>query len=222
MINNFPNTEIKYLDKIKTGLYFTVVSIGAFAVTYLILYMFWLVPESLGGRTKKINENYISEYWLGDYNPITSSNIDQASFTTPDRIVINKVGINTKVEKPSSRDVNVLDQYLTRGAVYYPGSGSIEKGNIFIFGHSSNLAVVRNQSYKTFNGIEKLKQGDEIIAVAGEAEYVYKVNSVRLLDANETQINFDNTKRLLTLTTCNTFGAKQERWVVESEFYSRR
>jgi LPXTG-site transpeptidase (sortase) family protein len=133
-------------------------------------------------------------------------------------VVIEKVGVDTIVGQPNTRDVSILDQHLTRGAVHYPGSGTVEQGNIFIFGHSTGIQVVQNQAYKTFNGIEKLQNGDEIRVEAEGQIYIYKVTSVKLFNEDDALITFDNSKRLLTLSTCNTFGAKQERWVVEAEF----
>jgi LPXTG-site transpeptidase (sortase) family protein len=192
--------------------YFVVVTVAVFSITYFGLYMLGLVPSSLGGP-----ERITDDYWVGDYDLIDVENYQQGQ-TRPDRITINKVGVDTIVENPNTRDVNALDQYLTNGAVHYPGSGTVEQGNMFVFGHSTGFQVVQNQAYKTFNGIEKLVDGDEITVEADGKIYIYKVSSVELFSEDDALITFDNTKRRLTLSTCNTFGAKQERWVVEAEF----
>jgi len=146
---------------------------------------------------------------------IDSSN---ENYTRPDRISIPKVGIDSNIEKPNTADVSVLDNSLTKGAVHYPGSGSVEKGNMFLFGHSTNWQVVQNEAYRTFNGIEKLESGDEIYIEADGETYVYKVKSVVLVDEDDALVEFDNSSRTLTISTCNTFGEKQERWVVEADF----
>jgi sortase (surface protein transpeptidase) len=99
--------------------------------------------------------------------------------TVPDRIIIEKIGIDTKVIKPSAINVSILDEVLKQGAVYYPGSGTVEKGNIFVFGHSTNWPVVKNPAYKTFNGLDKLKSGDEII-VEAENKNFNKLNRKKL------------------------------------------
>jgi LPXTG-site transpeptidase (sortase) family protein len=195
--------------------YFTMVFVAVFAVTYGVLYWIGWIPVSLGGPARTASSS--DDYWIGDYELIDVDNYDTGR-TRPDRIIIDKVGVDTIVEKPTTRDVAALDQYLTRGAVHYPGSGTVEQGNMFLFGHSTGLRVVQNQAFKTFNGLENLIQGDEIIVEADGRMFIYKVDSVELLDEDDALITFDNSSRRLTLSTCNTFGAKQERWVVEAEF----
>lgn len=159
-------------------------------------------------------------------NPTPSPNTNTApsptqnsNFTTPDKISISKIGVSSNIQKPTNPTVANLDLALTRGAVYYPGSGYIEQGNILLFGHSTNWQVVQNQAYKTFNNLDKLVNGDEIILEANNKKYIYKVNKVYLADENNAEIFFDKTKRTLTVSTCNTFGKKQERWIAVAEFY---
>jgi LPXTG-site transpeptidase (sortase) family protein len=197
-------------ETLSNAVYFIGVMIAIFAITYTGLYFLGWIPASLGGPDR-VND----DYWVGEYDLY---NVDTNERTKPDRIVINKVGVDTTVEQPQTRDVNALDQYLTRGAVYYPGSGTVEQGNMFVFGHSTGFQVVQNQAYKTFNGIEDLVRGDEITVEADGKVYIYRVESVKLLSEDDALITFDNSERRLTLSTCNTFGSKQERWVVEAEF----
>jgi LPXTG-site transpeptidase (sortase) family protein len=122
------------------------------------------------------------------------------------------------IANPNTTNVATLDEYLKKGAVRYPGSGTIGLGNMFIFAHSTGIKVVNNQAYKAFNGLKDLTTGD-IIKVYGESKiYQYKVTSVRLVDSNEALVTFDTTGSRLTLSTCNTFGAKTERYVVEADF----
>lgn len=215
MFNKLQNKEEK-VELYKNISYFFIVMIGVTGVTYLGLLLLNLVPNSLGGHLLLEDDDYAEEYWLGDYEAINTTT--SQTFTKPERIIIDRVGIDTNIEQPNTRDVRVLDQYLNRGAVYYPGSGTVEKGNMFVFGHSTSLGAVQNQAYKTFNGLEKLNKGDEITVEAEGRRYIYEVTDVRLLDAEDALITFDNSIRSLTLSTCNTFGAKQERWVVESQF----
>ncbi len=211
------NTLKDYLSNVG---YFTVILAGVFGVTYFLLFIFNLTP---GAKENRIADfDYATEYWLGTSDLIQITQTGQMgeplTATRPDRIIIDKVGVNTIITNPNTRDVSVLDQNLSQGAVHYPGSGTIERGNMFIFGHSSGLANIRNQAYKAFNGIEKLNSGDQIKIIAEGKTYLYKVINVKLLNENEAMITFDNSARKLTLTTCNTFGSKQDRWVVEAVF----
>lgn len=205
-------------DNLKTVLanagYFIMVTLAVFTVTFTLLYFANLVPKSFQSaeRGEKDAEKIIEsdKKETIDKTPLT--------VTKPTKVTIEKIGVNSIVGQPNSTDVAVLDSYLTRGAVYYPGSGTIEQGNIFLFGHSTGFKVVQNQAYKTFNGLNLLVKGDEITLWSGTEKFIYKVSSVRLLDQDAALVNFDNSGRILTISTCNTFGQKQERWVVEAVF----
>jgi LPXTG-site transpeptidase (sortase) family protein len=219
------SNEIR-IKKMKDIGYFLTVTAGAFAVTFAFLYVFGLVPNSFKGAgdieeiddltTKDQYSELNNDYWVGGYDAVESYS---GALTKPDRVVISSIGVDTPVGQPEQRDVSVLDQYLTKGAVHYPGSGTVEQGNMFIFGHSTGLSVVRNQAYKAFNNLNKLNKGDIIKVVADGSNYEYKVSSVNLYNEDDALVTFGNSARTLTLSTCNTFGAKQERWVVEAEFY---
>jgi len=201
--------NLKPKMSIKKGTFFFVVLIGVFVLTFSVLYFIGLVPNYFKPET--------AQDIAGDFYDLPEN--DQVlpdTFTRPDRVIIEKVGIDAKISKPSTVNVNVLDDLLRQGAVYYPGSGTIEQGNIFLFGHSTNWAVVQNQAYKTFNGLEKLKKGDEIVLESGGENFIYKVTDVELVDADNALVEFNNSGQTLTISTCNTFGEKQERWVVQA------
>jgi len=153
------------------------------------------------------------------YTPAVS-NSEVAVTATPERILINGVDIDLPVLNPESTSIAVLDEALLHGTVRYPGSARLgEDGNLFIFGHSSGLPVVRNQMFKAFNRIPELKGGDVITVIGGGFEYVYRVDTVRLTDVDEGLVDLSQKSgKKLTISTCNSFGAKSERWVVEADF----
>lgn len=138
----------------------------------------------------------------------------------PIRIVIKDAGVDASIENPVSTDIAVLDAALRNGAVRYPTSAKLnENGTVFLFGHSSYLPVVLNPAYKTFNDIQKLKRGSEIRVQSEGFEYVYTVAAVNMVDAGAALIDLSrgNAKKLV-LSTCDSFGAKSERFVVEADF----
>ena len=93
-----------------------------------------------------------------------------------------------------------------------------EEGTVLIFGHSSYLPIVRNQNYKAFNGIQKLKVGETVSVYSATAEYRYTVTGVRLANATEDVIELPSTGKFLTLVTCDSFGTKSDRFVVTAQF----
>ena len=187
-----------------------IITLLIFAATYAVLSIFGFVPEEF----KIVKENNISV----PNQPVENLDDTDAEILLPDRIRIPEVGVDSMIERPQSQDVAVLDEALNRGAVYYPGSGTINVGNMFIFGHSTGFSVVNNQAYKTFNDLNKLQNGDEIYIDSDGKTFVYRVKNVVLVDESEAYVEFGGTSRMLTISTCNSFGQKQERWVLEAEF----
>jgi len=136
----------------------------------------------------------------------------------PSRLIIPSIGVDTQVELPASTDVDVLDHELTKGPVYYPGSGTPAGGNMFIFGHSTGYKIVINKAYRVFNDIHSLNAGDQIQVVSNGHTFEYKVKTVNKVNSDETLVKFDTASHLLTLSTCNSFGAKSDRYVVVAEY----
>jgi len=137
----------------------------------------------------------------------------------PEKITISAINLSATIANPTTTDVATLDQGLLKGAVRYPTSARLgETGNLVLFGHSSYLPIVGNQSYKTFNGIQKLKEGDTITVSSPETAYVYRVQSVTKESANDAVIPLLVTGKMLTLSTCNSFATKTDRFVVVADF----
>lgn len=188
-----------------------ILALVIFAGTYTVLTILGFTPKQLGVNDNSFNNKETTIY--GE-----ESDLEETEILFPDHVSIPKIGVDSSIERPQSQDVSVLDQALNNGAVYYPGSGTINAGNMFIFGHSTGFSVVNNQAYKTFNDLNKLLKGDEIYIESEGKTFVYKVSSLVLVDENEAYVDLSKTNRMLTISTCNSFGKKQERWVVEAQF----
>lgn len=192
-----------------------VMVLGIFTITYTILILFGFAPKQFqSGESINIGEKSIFEViGNGDKDLVLDKNL------IPNKIEIPKIGVSSNIQVPSSIDVSTLDAALARGAVYYPGSGTLQGGNMFLFGHSTNWKVVNNQAYKTFNDLDKLVQGDEIEITSADKKYIYKVTSVKRASQDDIKVEFNKGNRMLTISTCDTFGKKQDRWVVEADYY---
>jgi len=137
----------------------------------------------------------------------------------PVRVVAPSIGMDVKVENPTSTEISVLDDSLLRGAVRYPTSAMLGvNGTVLLFGHSSYLPVVYNRAYKAFNKIQDLKTGEIVSVYSGTTEYRYKVVGVRLADATDDVVELPADGKYLTLVTCDSFGRKTSRFVVTAEF----
>jgi len=227
-------------------IYLAIQFLGIFFITFLFLYTLGLVPEEFITTSDDISGE---EVVAGNVsNPLDSSNnvgnrdfvhSTDSSLSREDRISqensqspqgsfsgvlissinIANIGVSSKIGSPSSQDIATLDDALKKGAVHYPGSGTLEDGNIFLFGHSTNWKIVNNQAYKTFNDLDKLSYGEEISLTGSDGRvYIYSVEEVNLVDENTAFVDFTKPGKRLTISTCNTFGQKQERWVVDAVF----
>ena len=141
----------------------------------------------------------------------------------PVRVEVPKAGIDINIQNPLTSDLPTLNKEVNKGAVHYPGSALLgENAAIFLFAHQSYLPALKNPAYKAFNNLEKLAEGDEIRLYSENAIYLYRVRSVQLKRASEAQINLEKGYRMLTMSTCNSVGAKEERFVLVADFVLKK
>ncbi|MDD3531702.1 MAG: sortase [Candidatus Pacebacteria bacterium] len=191
---------------------------GVFAVVFLgsvfTLASFDLLPNAKASVASSVSETRVAAAKAADEaNPVAVSEL-------PTNIEIPTIGLKATIANPTTIDVETLDAELLKGAVRYPTSARLgETGNVVLFGHSSYLPIVNNQAYKTFNGIQKLVAGDTITVYSAGAAYTYRVRSVaKESAATNAGISLVTTGRVLTLSTCNSFGTKTDRFVVTADF----
>ncbi len=208
MMKDTKNTKDSIIDVIYREKFSFIINFFlVFLITFSILYLFGYVPDEFKITVGRYPGKEIADGY-GDL---------------PMVIKIPKIGVDSQIYNPATTTISTLNNYLLKGAVRYPGSGLLGgKGNMFIFGHSTGLKIVQNQAYKTFSNIQKLSAGDEISVFSDNSEYVYKVILVKHVDATKELIEFNTKERMLTLSTCDNFGAKTDRYVVEAEFAYKR
>lgn len=186
---------------------FIIVFAALFALTVGFMAAVDALPEPIGGVKAPVE------------TPVEREPAQVQTVEAPMRVVAKAVGVDATVENPASTEIAVLDEALLRGAVRYPTSAMLgTNGTVLLFGHSTSLPVVRNQAYKTFDGIQKLKDGEIISVYSGATEYRYAVTGVRLANAEEDVVELPTNGKFLTLVTCNTsFANKSSRYVVTAE-----
>lgn len=138
---------------------------------------------------------------------------------TGPRIAIPALGIHAPLVFPKSTDIDALNNALTTGVVHYPTSAKPgDTGNVFLFGHSTGLAVVHNKNFEVFNNLKNAKPGDAIRIRYGERDYLYVIEAVKAETASTAKVDLQVKGKKLTLSTCNVWGGKEARTVVEAEF----
>lgn len=187
---------------------FLAVVFVAMVIIYGIATVFDVIPreDTTTQPTSSINED-------------TKPEEDQRETFIPRTLLIDKLGKKLIVNNPDETRIAVLDEALLSGVVRYPTSAVLnENGTVLIFGHSSYLAVVKNQNFRAFNGINTLAWGDLIRVQSDDSEFVYRVDRVYQLKATADSIPIQWDTKKLVLVTCNSFGTKEDRHIVEASF----
>lgn len=142
----------------------------------------------------------------------------------PTKIIFDDLnGKTIDVLNPTSRAIPDLDEALLAGVVRHPDSADfVNVGNIFILGHSSYLPNVFNKNFQAFNEIQSLTWGDTIRLQSGDTEYVYQVDRVYKASASALEVPNSRGVAKLTLATCNSFGSKDDRFMVEASLVETR
>lgn len=191
----------------KTTLGFAIWFVVMFMLTFVFLAYMDALPEPISSNAVREQE---------EETPVS---IAPAQGELPLRVGAPAIGMENNVLNPESTDIEALDEALLKGTVRYPTSAQLGvHGTVLLFGHSSYLPIVHNRNYKAFNGIQKLKEGDTVSVYSATTEYRYRVRSVRLANAEEDVVELPSNGKFLKLITCDTFGKKSSRFIVEASF----
>lgn len=184
-------------------------------ITYAILFAIDFIPEPVSPSVDENTENVESATAVTE--PIEEVEEVTPLSPLPTKIIFDSLDREVVVFNPESRDVTVLDEALLSGVVRHPDSATLtDKDNILILGHSSYLPNVFNKNFQAFNGIQELSWGDLIRVQSADAEYVYRVQRVYEAKASDVVVPPTPGKAQLTLATCNSFGSKDDRYIVEA------
>ncbi len=153
-------------------------------------------------------------------------NIDLEITPYDNRIIIPKIGKNiplVDVQLDSGFDFehieNIFMQELEKGIVRYPGTAKPgEKGNAFIFGHSSNYPWVKGEYNSAFVLLDELIFGDEIIVYYNQKKFTYIIREKKVVKPGNVKIlERDKEKKEISLMTCWPIGTTLNRLIVFAE-----
>lgn len=89
------------------------------------------------------------------------------------------------------------------------------KGNVFIFGHSSYYTGDYREIFARLNEIET---GDEIIIKSSTRDYKYKIYQKEIIAADQMDVlDQPQNKSIITLMTCWPLGTTEKRLIVVGE-----
>ena len=138
-------------------------------------------------------------YAAGEVNYFASKNVSEKNITSP-VIVIDKVGINEKINNVS----------LSQGVMLDEKSGIPTQGDVVIFGH-------RTLQGSPFLRLNELAVGDSItLEWPGIGEVKYTVTNTKIVPATYQLDTNQNGNRIL-LITCDPIGSTENRLIIEGE-----
>ncbi len=192
-------------------------------VSYAVLYALDFIPEPIEEDTTPVNTEVAEDETDSESEPTLPYTGVSDADPLPSTITFDSLGKTLTVLNPTSRKVADLDSALLSGVVRHPDSADFETtGNIFILGHSSYLPNVFNKNFQAFNSIQELTWGDTIRLRSTDTEYVYQVERVYKAKASEVSVPVSSGEAKLTLATCNSFGSKDDRFIVEASLISQK
>lgn len=194
-------------------------------VSYGLLYIIDFIPEPIVEEEEVLNNTDVDTTVEAevDIEPVAAEVAPVSADPLPVSIYFDSLDKEVRVLNPQSREIDDLDEALLSGAVRHPDSATFsEAGNIFILAHSSYLPNVLNKNFQAFNGIQQLAWGDTIRVQSADTEYVYRVQKVYEAKASEVFVPHTPGEARLTLATCNSFGSKDDRYMVEAELVTSK
>ncbi len=175
------------------------IAIGIFAIGY-ILFWFWFFGER--DITVKDSSSQVKQEKVVTKNK--SKNGNKKEFSRKDLgnfwLEINTDKVKTKAPILAGTEPGILDKGLGRHkTTVLPG----QNGNMVISGHRWKFG--NKPSYKIFEDLDKLKNGDKIQVHYGNKVFEYQVYEKGVVSPNEKggrEILKKTTEPILTLYTC--------------------
>ncbi|MBU0647910.1 class D sortase, partial [Patescibacteria group bacterium] len=135
-----------------------------------------------------------------------------------DYLAIPSLGIEAPIKYLDSTDENVLKDKLKEGVGHYPDTAMPgEKGNVFIFGHSSYYWWDSTEFSSIFANLESVKKGDKVLVKYDGELFVYQVVDTLIVEPTEVSVLQQGDNYELSLMTCTPLGTNLRRFVVKTE-----
>lgn len=203
---------------------FLVAFLIVLGTTFAVLYLFDFYPEYKSATTATTTAPVVVKPTPIPAKPVsTTTDAVKSGDIYPVKVTIEALDKTVTVLNPDKSDVATLDNALLSGVIRYPGSATYAKpGTMVLLGHSSYLPTVHNKNFQAFNGIQKLEWGDIIRVETKGTEYIYRVQKVREAKASTAEVDLQWKNFELTLVTCNSFGSKEDRFIVEAYLISQK
>lgn len=143
-----------------------------------------------------------------------------AVFAKPDLLEIESLGIAAPVIYAEKADEKNFQAGLANGVVHYPGTALPgEKGNVYIFGHSSDFIASEGSYKRVFALLPRIRIGAAIrLSDHRGRVFVYEVKESFVAEKNRVDLlEQGGGKSMITLQTSYPVGTAWKRWIVRGE-----
>jgi sortase A len=175
-----------------------------------------------------INSSYLPtlfNYQFGGqtqiYTTLNYEQIHKNDIGVPNFLEIESLGIRAPVKFGTSTLESDFQRLLNDGVVHYPRTALAgEKGNVYIFGHSSDLIISKGNYKNIFATLPQIKIGS-IIKLSNDQGQIfqYKVYETKIVNPSDVSVLSQGgyEKKLLTIQTSYPIGTALQRFVVICE-----
>ena len=130
--------------------------------------------------------------------------------TSPDRLIISKIGVNAPIIETDNQDYG-----LSLGAWLMPsGSDPGEIGNTIITGHRFKYLPPNNLTFYLFH---KLETGDLVYIIWKGEEMYYEISEIKIVEDTDMSVMNQTDDETLTLFTCTPIYSTKQRLVVTAK-----
>ena len=141
-------------------------------------------------------------------------NFDQNDSKSDFIISVPKIDVKAPVligVDPKTPDV--YQKELTKGVAHMVGTAMPgEKGNVFIYGHSSS--EIKSRYDKIFEKLDELETNDEILVKYKQTRYNYVVSEKKIVEKDDFSVLEQDGPERVTLMTCWPLGTTDQRFIV--------
>lgn len=116
------------------------------------------------------------------------------------------------------------DEYLLalqKGVAHYEGTALVgQKGNAFLFGHSSYYRKKPGEYKQVFKKLNQVPVGGTIAVTRGTETYQYRVTASRIIEPTDVSVlaqPTDSTIEMVTIMTCWPPGTLNKRYILQAE-----
>ena len=174
----------------------------------------------------KTQVNYLLQKNAVDKSDTADTKIPETQQkTAPDRIIIERLKIEAPIIYVAEENEEVLQKALQDGAVHYPRTAEVgQRGNAYIFGHSSDYIWSSGNYKNVFELLPKINIGDEITVTDHDGrKFAYRVFETKVVKPSEVGVLNDQLtpRKLLTLQTSYPLGTALRRFIVVAELIEK-